>query len=33
MMHVWMFNHSDGPFAHEMTADAIKAALNQYGGR
>jgi len=28
-----MFNHPDGPFAHEMTADAIKAALNQYGGR
>jgi len=28
-----MFNDPDGPFAHEMTADAIKAALNQYGGR
>lgn len=33
MMHVWTFNHPDGPFAHQMTADAIKAALNQYGGR
>ncbi|HET6781230.1 MAG TPA: hypothetical protein VFH67_03945 [bacterium] len=33
MMHVWTFNHPDGPFAHEMTADAIKAALAEYGGR
>ena len=33
MMHVWIFNHPDGPFAHDMNAGAIKAALAQYGGR
>jgi len=33
MMHVWTFDHPGGPFAHEMTAEAMKAALDQFGGR
>lgn len=32
MMHVWIFDHPDGPFAHELTPEAIKAALAQYSG-
>lgn len=31
MMHVWTFDHPDGPFAHELTRGAILAALKQFG--
>lgn len=33
MMHVWIFNHPDGPFAHEMTPEAMRAVLVEYGTR
>lgn len=33
MMHVWIFDHPDGPFAHELTPEAIRAALRQSAGR
>jgi len=26
MMHVWLFDHPDGPFAHELTPAALRAA-------
>ena len=32
MMHVWIFDHPDGPFAHELTPVAIRAAA-QYAAR
>jgi hypothetical protein len=32
MMHVWTFDHPDGPFAHELTPAAIRAAA-QYASR
>lgn len=31
MIHVWTFDHPDGPFAHELTREAIQAALKQFG--
>ena len=32
MMHVWIFDHPDGPFAHDLTVAAIRAA-HQYASR
>ena len=31
MIHIWTFDHPGGPFAHELTRDAIQAALKQFG--
>lgn len=33
MMHIWLFDHPEGPFAHALSADAIRAAVRQFGGR
>jgi hypothetical protein len=30
MMHVWVFNHPDGPFAHVLGRDGLLAALEQF---
>lgn len=33
MMHVWIFDNPDGPFAHELSPQAIQAAVRQFAGR
>lgn len=33
MMHIWLFDHPEGPFAHALSAEAIRAAVRQFGGR
>ncbi|HEV8339877.1 MAG TPA: hypothetical protein VGR25_09520 [bacterium] len=33
MMHIWIFNNPEGPFAHPLSAEAFRAALRQFGGR
>ncbi|MGH2403897.1 MAG: hypothetical protein ACRDGN_05455 [bacterium] len=33
MMHVWFFDHPDGPFAHDLTAAAIREAVHYARGR
>lgn len=32
MMHVWIFDHPDGPFAHELTPAALRAAAQFAAG-
>jgi hypothetical protein len=31
MMHVWLFDHPGGPFAHHLDAEGLRAALRQFG--
>lgn len=31
MIHVWIFDHPGGPYAHDMSPQAIQAALRQFG--
>lgn len=33
MMHIWIFNNPDGPFAHNLSVAAFRAAVGQFGGR
>ncbi len=33
MMHIWIFNNPDGPFAHNLSVEAFRAAVRQFGGR